>query len=75
MATTRRDFLMRVGEAGGYGAAFTTLQTLGLLPVTASAASKPELPPGAGTGAKVVVLGGGIAGLVSAYELRKAGFQ
>ena len=74
MATTRRDFLMRVGAAGGYGAAFTTMQTLGLLPVAASAVSKPDLPPGAGAGVKVVVLGGGIAGLVAAYELRKAGF-
>ena len=66
---------MRVGEAGGYSAAFTTMQTLGLLPVAASAASKPELPPGAGAGVKVVMLGAGIAGLVAAYELRRAGFQ
>jgi monoamine oxidase len=65
---------MRVGEAGGYSAAFMTMQTLGFFPVAATAASKPELPPGAGTGVKVVVLGGGIAGLVAAYELRKAGF-
>jgi NADPH-dependent 2,4-dienoyl-CoA reductase/sulfur reductase-like enzyme len=28
-----------------------------------------------GKGKKVVILGGGIAGLVSAYELRKAGFE
>jgi len=75
MATTRRDFLMRVGEAGGYSAAFVTMQSLGLLPVAASAASVPDLPPDAGRGVKVVVLGGGIAGLVAAYELGKAGFQ
>jgi monoamine oxidase len=75
MATTRRDFLMRVGEAGGYSAAFVTMQSLGLLPVAASAASVPDLPPDAGRGVKVVVLGGGIAGLIAAYELGKAGFQ
>jgi monoamine oxidase len=75
MPTTRRNFLKRVGEAGGYGAAFTMMQSLGLLPVTATAASRPELPPGAGAGVKVVVLGGGIAGLAAAYEMRKAGFQ
>ena len=34
-----------------------------------------RLPPDAGRGVKVVVLGGGIAGLIAAYELGKAGFQ
>ena len=75
MASTRRDFLTRVGEAGGYGAAFATMQSLGLVPPAASAASVVDLPAGAGKGVKVVVLGGGIAGLVAAYELGKAGFQ
>ncbi len=72
---TRREFLLRVGEAGGYSAAFLTMQSLGLLPVAASPAAMPELPHDAGRGVKVVILGGGIAGLVSAYELGKAGFQ
>jgi monoamine oxidase len=75
MAATRRDFLMRVGEAGGYSAAFLTMQSLGLMPPAASAASVPGLPADAGKGVKVVVLGGGIAGLVAAYEMGKAGFQ
>ena len=39
MGITRRDFLMKVGQAGGYGAAFTMMQSLGLLPVMASAAA------------------------------------
>jgi monoamine oxidase len=46
-----------------------------LLPAVASAASVVDLPPGSGKGIHVVILGGGIAGLVSAYELGKAGFQ
>src|SRR5580700_12290501 len=75
MAATRRDFVMRVAEAGGYSAAFVTLQTLGLVPVAASAASKPHLSADVGKGARVLVLGAGIAGLVAAYELGKAGFQ
>jgi monoamine oxidase len=33
------------------------------------------LPPEIGKGKKVVILGAGIAGLVSAWELRKAGFE
>src|SRR6266700_5399837 len=72
---TRRQFLTRVAEAGGYNAAFVTMQSLGLMPVAASAASAPNLPADSGRGVKVVVLGGGTAGLVSAYELGKAGFQ
>ena len=33
MAITRRDFLLRVGQAGGFSAAFTVMQTLGLMPI------------------------------------------
>jgi monoamine oxidase len=50
------------------------MQSLGLLPA-ASAASVMDLPRDAGRGIKVVVLGGGISGLVSAYEMTRAGFQ
>ena len=66
---------MRVAEADGYPAAFVTLQTLGLIPLAASPASTLDLPPDAGKGVKVVVLGAWIAGLVAAYEMGKAGFQ
>ncbi len=31
MIRTRRDFLMRAGETGGYSAAFLTMQTMGML--------------------------------------------
>src|SRR3984885_6540818 len=75
MGITRRDFLMKVGQAGGYGAAFTMMQSLGLMPVTASAAPPVKHPEGSGKGTSVVILGGGIAGLVSAYELGKAGYS
>ena len=64
-----------MGDAGGFGAAFVTMQTLGLMPVAASDSSTPDLPSDAGKGVKVVVLGGGIAGLVAAYEMGRAGFQ
>ena len=33
MAFSRREFLLRVGQAGGYGAAFATMQALGLMPM------------------------------------------
>ncbi len=72
MSLTRRNFLLRVGAAGGYNAAFTALHALGI--TEASAAPSP-LPSGTGQGARVVILGAGIAGLVAAYELREAGFK
>jgi monoamine oxidase len=75
MANTRREFLTRVARAGGYGAAFATMEALGLLPIPPSEASVIDLPADAGKGVKVVIVGAGIAGLVSAYEMGKAGFQ
>ena len=73
MGFTRRDFLTRVGQAGGYSAAFLAMQGLGL--VEAEAAPAPvAAAPGSGKGSSVVVLGGGIAGLVAAYELRALGY-
>jgi len=75
MANTRRDFLTKVGQAGGYGAAFAAMQSLALLPSVPLSASVVDLPENAGRGVKIAILGGGIAGLVSAYELGKAGFH
>jgi len=71
---TRRNFLARVGQAGGFSAAFSTMQVLGLMP--AKAEPRPELPMDAqtGKGVRVAILGGGIAGLVAAWELRRHGF-
>ncbi|MDQ3140510.1 MAG: FAD-dependent oxidoreductase [Pseudomonadota bacterium] len=38
-------------------------------------AGTPDLPPGSGAGRSVVILGAGIAGLVAAYELGRAGYK
>ncbi|BCJ46964.1 flavin monoamine oxidase [Actinoplanes ianthinogenes] len=77
---SRRSFLRAVGVTGGAGTMFATMGALGLAP--ASAAPPPFDPPKASdfhlTGRRpgtVIVLGGGIAGLVSAYELGKAGYR
>jgi monoamine oxidase len=66
---------MRVGEAGGYGAAFLTMQGLGLMEASGSAPEFARAAAGSGKGTKVVILGGGIAGLVAAYELRSLGYE
>lgn len=75
MAVTRREFLHRVGQAGGYSAVFATMQALGLLPAVSASASTVDLAPGSGKGIRIAILGGGIAGLVSAYEMGKAGYD
>src|ERR1700761_2497345 len=75
MGITRRDFLMRVGQAGGYSAAFATMQSLGLMPMKGALAAPIQAAAGSGKGVKVVVLGAGIGGLVSAYELKKLGYD
>jgi monoamine oxidase len=75
MGISRRDFLMRVGQAGGYAAAFATMQSLGLMPMKGEQPEPIRAAADAGKGIKVVVLGGGIGGLVSAYELRRHGYD
>jgi monoamine oxidase len=74
MTLSRRAFLHRVGQAGGYSAAFLAMQGLGLMEASAEAAPV-HAAAGSGNGVKVVILGGGIAGLVSAYELRALGYE
>jgi monoamine oxidase len=75
MGVTRRDFLIRVGQAGGYSAAFVAMQGMGLMEARASEPEPIRAEPGSGNGIKVVILGAGIAGLVSAYELGKLGYD
>src|SRR5271154_6370187 len=75
MGFSRRDFITRVGQVGGFSAAFVAMQHLGLMPMYGEQWKPIEAAPEVGKGVKVVVLGGGIGGLVSAYELRKLGYD
>ena len=52
MSGTRRDFLRRVAQAGGYRATYLTMQAMGLLG-TAAVAEPLALKPGARHGTKV----------------------
>jgi hypothetical protein len=78
---TRRSFLRSVGVTGGAGALFATMGALGLAPTAAQAVPAFRAPRPSDfslTGRKprkVVILGGGIAGLTTAYELGKAGYD
>ncbi|HXC96017.1 MAG TPA: FAD-dependent oxidoreductase [Edaphobacter sp.] len=74
MGFTRRAFIQQMAQIGGYSAAFSTMRALGLI-AAPGASSLPQLAADFGKGRKIVILGAGIAGLVAAYELRKAGFE
>nr|WP_037913208.1 FAD-dependent oxidoreductase [Actinacidiphila yeochonensis] len=80
----RRAFLRAVGATGGAGAMLATMGALGLTQTaeaaTREAASykaprKGDFTLSGRAAAKVVILGGGIAGLATAYELGKAGYD
>lgn len=75
MPLTRRSLLESIGRAGGLGAAYMAMETLGLAVPTPAGAENFALPGGSGGGRSVVILGAGIAGLVSAYELQRAGYH
>jgi monoamine oxidase len=75
MGLTRRTFLERLGAVGGVSAAYLGMEALGLLNTPPASAEPFELPRGAGNGRRVAILGAGIAGLVSAFELKQAGFD
>src|SRR6185295_1010202 len=68
-------FLERLGAVGGYSAVYLGMEAMGLLNAPPASAEPFALPRGPGRGRKVVILGAGIAGLVSAYELRRAGWD
>ena len=72
---TRRELILRAGRAGGYSAAFVAMRSMGLLAEPQTVSAAPDFAPDTGKGTKVVIIGAGIAGLVAAYELRKAGFE
>jgi monoamine oxidase len=75
MTFTRRDLLLQIGAVGGSGAMFAAMQALGVAAVTPAKAADFVLPRASGPRRSVVVLGAGIAGLVAAYELRRAGYD
>jgi monoamine oxidase len=75
VSLTRRGFLERLGAVGGASAVYLGMEAMGLLNA-APARAEPFRLPGAPRGRrKVAILGAGIAGLVCAYELRRAGWD
>ena len=73
--TTRRQFIQSLGAAGGFVAAYAAMREMGLMGPEVAYAGPPSLAAGSGRGTKVIILGGGVAGLCCAYELGKAGYD
>lgn len=74
MALTRRKFLNQVGAVGGSAAVYQMALALGLMPGKAFGA--PQLVQPLGENKRtVLLLGGGLSSLMSAYELERAGYQ
>jgi monoamine oxidase len=71
--TTRRQLLSAIGMTGGTAALYQAMTAMGHAAETQFAG--PPTLSGARKGASVVVLGAGLAGLLAAYELTKAGYK
>lgn len=70
---SRRQLLSLIGKMGGAAAMYQAMTALGHAAETQF--DGPPVLSGAKPGASVVVLGAGLAGMVAAYELEKAGYQ
>jgi monoamine oxidase len=75
MGLTRREALSSIAAVGGEKAARDALAVLGLGPSSHRRPQVLNFKEGLGQGASVLVLGAGIAGLVAALELTRAGFK
>lgn len=73
MSLSRRQFVERIG-ALGFGAAFVSMQALGLVPDERGRHQAPRLAAGSGRGTTVAILGAGVSGLAAAFELQRAGY-
>jgi len=70
---SRRELLSRIGQSAGAAMLYQSMSALGF--AAESTYAGPINLSGAPRGASVLVLGAGMAGLVAAYELRRAGYK
>ncbi|OYX32278.1 MAG: flavin monoamine oxidase [Caulobacterales bacterium 32-69-10] len=71
--TTRRELLSAIGMVGGAAALYQAMTTMGH--AAESQFTGPPSLSGARNGKSVIVLGAGLAGMLAAYELNKAGYK
>jgi monoamine oxidase len=70
---TRRELLTLIGQIGGTGAMYSAMTSLGFA-AESTYRGQVELT-GAPKGKSILILGAGLAGLVAAYELERAGYK
>src|SRR5882724_8734600 len=75
MPVTRRTLLNAMARLGGAGAVYETLAVWDFLKTPPAMAAGLTLPRESGSGKRVVVLGAGVSGLCTAYELDRAGYD
>lgn len=73
MQPTRRQLLTRIGATAGSVAMYQAMTRLGHAAGTDF--TSPPVLSGARSGTSVLVLGAGLAGMLAAYELRRAGYS
>jgi len=74
MSLTRRMFLERLAGSAGAAMTYEAMVAMGMMAVPARSAEAFSLQ-GPVAGVRVVVLGGGLAGMSTAYELGKLGYD
>lgn len=72
---SRRDVIWNFSRVMGVAGAYTAMEALGLVAEAGPYRGPPEADAMHGAGQRVVILGAGIAGLVAAHELKKAGYE
>lgn len=72
---SRRDLIWKFSRVAGIAGAYAAMDALGLVAAAEPYSGPPQASPMLGAGRKVVILGAGLAGLVAAWEMRKAGFS
>jgi monoamine oxidase len=70
---TRRELLMGIGATAGASMMYQSMSALGY--AKESTYAEPLALNGAPPNTPILILGAGLAGLVAAYELRRAGYQ
>lgn len=70
---TRRDLLKMIGYSAGATVMLSAMGSLGH--ATTTSALKTVDLAGMPKGSKILILGGGVAGLVAAYEFKRAGYE
>jgi len=72
VSLSRRGFIEKLAVVGGLSLAVAGMEALGF--GFSSAMAEPPRLTGGSKGKKVIILGAGLAGMTSAYELSKAGY-